>query len=202
MGTGKGGRGRGARPRTHGHCAAPWEGLGLGFVGSCQTQSPLLVPSSASGSPSFYPTQPCPAAIEDCLSLVQVGPRSRSPPGLGFLASLSPTTGPLGNSPAPGGSLGEGPSWIPPSSPKCMSVPPHPPQTSPPPSTGRNTAALFPRTGPALGPGPVPRWGAGNKTQQRRGRVPSAAKPASLGMPGRHLALSKMGRGPWPPDHH
>lgn len=51
----------------------PWEGRGLGILGTCQTRiltsSILTVLSSASGSPTFYPIQLSPA-MEDFLTPV------------------------------------------------------------------------------------------------------------------------------------
>lgn len=48
-------------------CTLPWEGMGLGILGSCPKPIPSssTVPSTTPGSPFFYPTQPSPAAIED-----------------------------------------------------------------------------------------------------------------------------------------
>lgn len=50
------------------------EGRGVGILGTCQTRiltsSILTVLSSASGSPTFYPTQLFSAAIEDFLTPV------------------------------------------------------------------------------------------------------------------------------------
>lgn len=184
----------------------PWGAWARGILGPGQLRIPTLciytVRSLASGSLPFYPTQSSPAAIEDLLTPVQVvpglGPLSPSPHPSppGFPASPPPIyPGPLGNSQLLEYPWERAPPCIPPAFPASRSVPPHPPRTSPQPGGG-TPRHCSPGRGPALGPGPVPRWGAGNKTQQRWGGVPCAAKPASLGRPGCHFALSKMG---WEP---
>lgn len=90
------------------------------------------------------------------------GPASRSPPLAGFPASPPPPTQGLWETPGSRGITARGPPWISPSCPVCVSVPPHPPPTSLPP--GGTGGHCSPGWGPALGPGPGPRWGAGNKT--------------------------------------
>lgn len=153
-------------PRTP---SLPWEGMGLGILGFCQTRIPTLpsstVRSLASGSPSFYPTQPSPAAIEDFLTPVQVVL------GLGPLPPQASrhTPGPLGNSPAPGVSLGERPS-LDPSLLPCMRVCPTSSSTDLPSTGRRNTEALFPRTGPCLGAWPCAQVGGREQNSAKGGR--------------------------------
>lgn len=135
--------------------------MGLGILGSCQapthtSSSSSPVPSSTPGSPS-YPTQPSSAAIEDS------GPEFRWCQDQGTLPTLAsqhpcpPPTQGLWETPQlleyPWDRV---PPWIPPSFPACVC-----PTTSSTdlPSTQRNTAALFPRTGPCLGAWPCAQVG-------------------------------------------
>lgn len=107
----------------------------------------------------------------------QVVPASRSRPRLPLPGTPAPTR-PLGNSRLRG-AAGERPSLGLALLLACLShliLPDRP-------SAGTNTGALFPKMGPCLGAWPWAQVGGRNKTQRRRGGVPSAAKAASLGMP-------------------
>lgn len=158
-GGGWGGEGGGARVPDPGHPAA-------GGSGSYQT---LTLPSStptgfasAPGSPTFYPPQLPPAAVEDSGRLVPGGPCVEEP-SLPSPASRHPRPhpGPLGNSRLPRHRRERGPPRI---STSCLRV--CPTSSSPDlPSTRRNTGALFPKMGPCLGAWPWAQVGGRNKTQ-------------------------------------
>lgn len=190
-------------------CTLPWKGMGLGILGSCQwawvswfpaKHQPTLPPVlpqcllQPQEVPPFILPNP-PLLSLKTLPRVQVGPRIKVP------SPLWPPSIPAPHLPRGSGKLPSSwsipgieslPGSLPPSLP--ASVPPHPPPTSPPPRETRLHCS--PGRGPALGLGLVPRWGARNKTKQRRGGVPSAAKTASLSMLACHFALYKMGQEP------
>ena len=163
-------------------------GMGPGNSGVRPITNPhsmhLHVRSLASGSPSFYPTQPSPAAIEDLLTPVQVVP------GLGPLPPPLPARLPgiptphlpraSGKLPAPGVSLRESPSLHPsrlPCEPVCPTS-----SSADLPSTGRrNTEALFTSTGPCLGAWPRAQVGGREQNSAKEGRGALCRQASLLG---------------------
>ena len=188
-----GGRGQG-EGRWWGHSATlplqipPFPGgHGSGeFWGPASYESPLYeftIRSLASGSPSFYPTQPSPAAIEDLLTPVQVVPGLDPPPPLPARLPGIPTPHlprASGKLPAPGVSLGESPSRHPsrlPCEPVCPTS-----SSADLPSTGRrNTEALFTRTGPCLGAWPRAQVGGREQNSAKEGRGALCRQASLLG---------------------
>ena len=72
------------------------------------------------------------------------------------------------------------PPCIPPAFPASLSVPPHPPRTSPQPGGG-TPRHCSPVRGPALGPGPVPRWGGREQNSEKEGRGALCRQASLLG---------------------
>lgn len=188
----------------------PWGAWARGILGFGQLRIPTLciytVRSLASGSPSFYPTQPSPAAIEDLLTPVQVVP------GLGPLLRPLPARLPgiptphlpraSGKLPAPRVSLGESPSLHPsrlPCEPVCPTS-----SSADLPSTGRrNTEALFTSTGPCLGAWPRAQVG-GPGTKLREGGAGCPVPPSQPPWAGLDATLPspRWDGSQWPADHH
>ena len=166
----------------------PWGAWARGILGFGQLRIPTLciytVRSLASGSPSFYPTQPSPAAIEDLLTPVQVVP-GLGPPPPPLPARLPGIPTPhlpraSGKLPAPGVSLRESPSLHPsrlPCEPVCPTS-----SSADLPSTGRrNTEALFTSTGPCLGAWPRAQVGGREQNSAKEGRGALCRQASLLG---------------------
>lgn len=130
---------------------------------------------------------------KDFLIPGHAAPGSGSPPPR-LPGTLPHTLGLLGNSPGSQSSPGSKalPESLPLSRCACLSR-----SILQPPQGGTRLHCSSGR-GPAWGPGPVPRWGARNKTLRSRGGVPSATTPVSLGMSGCHLPSP----GRWTPIHN
>lgn len=176
--------------------------MGLDILGFCQTRIPTLssstVRSLASGSPSFYPTQPSPAAIEDFLTPAQVVP------GLGPLPPQASRHIPRASGKLPSSWSIPGrealPGSLPPSLHACLS---HLILHRPPLHWEEEHGGIVPQDG-ALPWGLALCPGGGPGTKLSKGGVgcplmPSQTPWACLDAT---LPSPRWDWGQWPPDHH
>lgn len=187
----------------------PWGAWVRGILGSGQLRIPTLciytVRSLASGSPSFYPTQPSPAAIEDLLTPVQVVPGLGPPPAPPRQASRHPhppSTQGLWETPSSWSISGREPlpASLPPSLRACLS---HLILRGPPLNREEEHRGIVHQDG-ALpwGLAPCPGGGPGTKLSEGGAGCPVPPSQPPWAGPDATLPSPRWDGSQWPADHH